>query len=410
MNSIKRLLVFHVFKYVLIIFLSTIFLLNIAFYLFSNNQYQKEIDRQYRSLYNMSAHLATESNLDTLKVYLEHYTHINEVTLHFKDAQDITLFTNDQEAQLSKFEAVYYEDMIVGYLAVNFESSFLSKDMLSGFLGLNLISITLFTLGVLILYQYLKKESLKIKNDLDHIEDQHVIFAYQEIKHIHKELMRSFEQKDKQKSIYESHIKRLAHDIKTPLSVIQIYAESFLKQSIVPNDEMLKDLLDEVKKISLLVPKFIELDYVELPYEQDISIFIEKYIAKYKEVFDSKHIHILLKLEPLLVIISDQDLKRLVEHLIFNAFYYSKEQSTIHINVLKDERKLCIEDQGIGMSDETINKILKGPYRAEEARRLHEKGSGLGYQIIKDIVRKLNADLKIQSSIGQGTSVCIYFK
>jgi len=409
MNSIKHLLISQIFKSVLIIFLSTIFLLNIAFYLFSNNQYQKEIERQYNALYNMTAHLATEDDAQTLIIYLEHYTHTNEVIISFTDEMDVTLFSNDEENRLDQYEEVFYSEILVGYLAVNFESSKLGMDMLYGFVGLNLISITLFALGMIILYQFLRNESMKIKQELAHIGENSTVFSYQEIKQIHTQLIKNQEQKEKQRMIYESHIKSLAHDIKTPLSVIRIYTDSLIGKQILPSKDIFIEMQEETKKISDLIPRFIELDYIELPYLQDISLFIGNYMNKYKDIFDSKKISIETKLEPLKLNVSDKDLERLIEHLTFNAFYYSKPQSTVKITTQNENRLLVIQDEGIGMSRETIEMILKGPFRSKEAIVFNEKGSGIGFQIIKEIVEKLGANLQIESVIGQGTQIIIHF-
>jgi signal transduction histidine kinase len=409
MNSIKNLLVSQIFKSVLIIFLSTIFILNIAFYLFSNNQYQKEIARQYDALYNMTAHLSTEENFGTLIIYLEHYTHNNDVTIHFKNITEQTIFSNDFDAKLQNYEAVYYDDILLGYIAVNFESSKLSKDILYGFIGLNLTSIILFAFGMYILYKFLRNENTKLRLDLNHIETESSVFSYKEIKQLHVQLMKSQIQREKQRSVYESHIKSIAHDIKTPLSVIRIYADSLVNEKLNPTKEVFLDIQVETVKIMNLIPKFIELDYVELPYIQDVSLFINRYANKYKEIFESKQITITLELEWLSINISDKDLERLIEHLLFNAFYYSNPQSNISISVHNKNRKLVVEDEGIGMTNETILNILKGPYRSVEAMKLNEKGSGLGLQFVKDIVQRLGANLQIDSVVGHGSKITIQF-
>ena len=383
--------------------------MNIAFYLFSNNQYQKEIARQYDALYNMTAHLSTEENFGTLIIYLEHYTHNNDVTIHFKNITEQTIFSNDFDAKLQNYEAVYYDDILLGYIAVNFESSKLSKDILYGFIGLNLTSIILFAFGMYILYKFLRNENTKLRLDLNHIETESSVFSYKEIKQLHVQLMNSQIQREKQRSVYESHIKSIAHDIKTPLSVIRIYADSLVNEKLNPTKEVFLDIQVETVKIMNLIPKFIELDYVELPYIQDVSLFINRYANKYKEIFESKQITITLELEWLSINISDKDLERLIEHLLFNAFYYSNPQSNISISVHNKNRKLVVEDEGIGMTNETILNILKGPYRSVEAMKLNEKGSGLGLQFVKDIVQRLGANLQIDSVVGHGSKITIQF-
>jgi signal transduction histidine kinase len=171
----------------------------------------------------------------------------------------------------------------------------------------------------------------------------------------------------------------------------------------------MSDMQEEIKKISDIIPKFIEHDYIHVPYVQDISIFIKHYVEKYKEIFESKQMKIEYELEPLMLNISDRDLERLIEHLTFNAFYYSKQQSTLKMTVRRTECKLEVQDEGIGMTQETIEKILEGPYRTQEAMLMNEKGSGIGFQNIKEVVSKLRGRMQIESIIGQGTKISIFF-
>ncbi len=400
----------QIFKYILAIFLSIIFLLNIAFYIFSNIQYQKEIERQYDALNIMTAHLSTEENYETLEIYLEHYAHINDVIIYYKDMNQNTIFSNDVDQILRNEKEVMYEGTPVGYLAVSYQNSTLGREITYGFIGLNFISITLFIIGVNVLFRYLKKENQHIISDLDNLENPNKSIKYFEIAKLQKKLIESSEQKDRQKKIYESHIGSLAHDIKTPLSVIQIYTESLKNRKLEVNNEILSDLHEEAKKIENIIPKFIKGNYIELPYLQDITLFICDYVERYREIFETKKLNVVTKLEPLSVKISDLDLGRLIEHLSFNAFYYSDDASNVFIVTSTKHRQLIVEDEGIGMNKETIEHILAGPYRTEKAIKMNEKGSGIGYQIILDIIDRNNAKVEIKSEVDKGTKVIVSFK
>lgn len=61
------------------------------------------------------------------------------------------------------------------------------------------------------------------------------------------------------------------------------------------------------------------------------------------------------------------------------------------------------------MSKETISMIFQGPYRSHEATLLNEKGSGIGFQIVRQIVEDLKATLSIDSEVNQGTTITIQF-
>jgi signal transduction histidine kinase len=358
----------------------------------------------------MTAHLSTEEDYHMLEVYLEHYTHINDVIIHYKDNALMTLYTNDVNDLLSHFEEVYYEDSLVGYLAISFESSLLGKDMFYGFIWLNIASLSLFAIGISMMHRFLRKENVKMNNDLNHMGQRDAKINYIEMNQLQQKLLSHSDQRDKQKLIYESHIKSLAHDIKTPLSVIQIYTDAMLSHTLKPSDDIFNEIKEETMKISDLIPEFIEAEYVNLPYQQDISIFIQAYIHQYHEIFESKNIKIEAYLESLHLLISDRDLERLISHLIFNAFYYSHPNSSVVIQIVQNDKTLIIKDHGIGMSNETIKRIHEGPYRAKEAIELNEKGSGIGYQMIKEILKKISGEYQIESQMHQGTQVTIRFQ
>jgi len=321
-----------------------------------------------------------------------------------------TIFSNDVDQILRNEKEVMYEGTPVGYLAVSYQNSTLGREITYGFIGLNFISITLFIIGVNVLFRYLKKENQHIISDLDNLENPNKSIKYFEIAKLQKKLIESSEQKDRQKKIYESHIGSLAHDIKTPLSVIQIYTESLKNRKLEVNNEILSDLHEEAKKIENIIPKFIKGNYIELPYLQDITLFICDYVERYREIFETKKLNVVTKLEPLSVKISDLDLGRLIEHLSFNAFYYSDDASNVFIVTSTKHRQLIVEDEGIGMNKETIEHILAGPYRTEKAIKMNEKGSGIGYQIILDIIDRNNAKVEIKSEVDKGTKVIVSFK
>jgi two-component system phosphate regulon sensor histidine kinase PhoR len=102
-------------------------------------------------------------------------------------------------------------------------------------------------------------------------------------------------------------------------------------------------------------------------------------------------------------------MKRLLEHLVFNAFYYSNPGAKIRVELSASDHTLVVSDSGIGMSEETIAAILRGPYRDERGIKYHQKGSGIGFQIVFDIVKRLHAKIDIQSVVNVGTTIRIQF-
>jgi signal transduction histidine kinase len=169
------------------------------------------------------------------------------------------------------------------------------------------------------------------------------------------------------------------------------------------------ELTEELRQIQAIVPKFIDVDPHEVLRTIDLSAFFPAFAERHKEVFATKGMTVALDLEPLSVEIAEVDLNRIAEHLVFNAFYYGKENGTIRIRTRTSTCVLEIEDDGIGMTQETLERIQSGPYRTEAAGKLHATGLGLGIGIVRGIVTRLGAEMEIRSKVGVGTTVWIRF-
>ena len=69
-----------------------------------------------------------------------------------------------------------------------------------------------------------------------------------------------------------------------------------------------------------------------------------------------------------------------------------------------------IKDHGIGMNKEHIEKLKQGPFRSKETKHLYKEGSGMGLQIVQDIVKKYGFKIDFESQENQGLKVIIFFK
>jgi DNA-binding response OmpR family regulator/anti-sigma regulatory factor (Ser/Thr protein kinase) len=101
----------------------------------------------------------------------------------------------------------------------------------------------------------------------------------------------------------------------------------------------------------------------------------------------------------------------IVRNLLSNAIKYSSEGGRIDIKVSQDEDyiKLSVRDYGVGMSAETINRLLNEDKQISTLGTCNEQGSGLGFQIVKEFVGKLNGKLRILSANGEGCEIEIMF-
>ena len=94
---------------------------------------------------------------------------------------------------------------------------------------------------------------------------------------------------------------------------------------------------------------------------------------------------------------------RLLYNLILNAVQYSHDGGTIEI--VSRRSTITIVDNGVGIKPEDLEHVTERFYRADPSRNRGQGNVGLGLAIAQGIARKYNIELKIESTVGQGTRV-----
>jgi signal transduction histidine kinase len=109
-------------------------------------------------------------------------------------------------------------------------------------------------------------------------------------------------------------------------------------------------------------------------------------------------------------------LKILIYNLVTNAIHFS-ENGSITVNARETEKKIIISvsDEGVGMTADQIKNIMADQFIVSSANMDNKKGNGLGYLIIKDLLKMMNALLSINSEkarpddpFGRGKGTTVY--
>ncbi|MEM9299268.1 MAG: PAS domain-containing sensor histidine kinase [Bacteroidota bacterium] len=141
----------------------------------------------------------------------------------------------------------------------------------------------------------------------------------------------------------------------------------------------------------------------------DLKRSINEELNKLGMLYDTNPISINLRVNRISDFYSDKvRIKTVLNNIISNAIKYSdkgKNYQTIDIDVqvLPDRCQITIEDNGIGIKEEYLNKIYQIFYRADE----NAKGSGLGLYIVKNIIDRLGGEIKVNSEHGKGSCFTI---
>jgi|TARA_B110000971_G_scaffold35002_1_gene32941 two-component system phosphate regulon sensor histidine kinase PhoR len=215
-------------------------------------------------------------------------------------------------------------------------------------------------------------------------------------------------------------ISNVSHELKTPLTVILGFIETFedmFKSNSNEQKNMLKIMGKQAYRMSKLIDDLLLLSNVESSIFQNRSekIFISTMISKIKKTIaslNSKNHTIKYQIDNKLKIYgSKKEIESAFINLITNAIRYTNENGSISISwgLINGLPIFEVKDNGNGIEKKHINKITERFYRIDADRSRETGGTGLGLSIVKNIVNQHNGELKITSDIGKGSSFKLIF-
>jgi len=222
---------------------------------------------------------------------------------------------------------------------------------------------------------------------------------------------------------WESVARKLAHEIKNPLTPIQLtidrlkhrYSNMINDQERDKFNENLKTIIKQIKQIENLVNEFSDFARMPKPIfkENDLIVILNENIKLLNEVDKSISINFKFKNDKILFYSDNEQLSRVFFNLIKNSIESIQEKSLktpdfvkkINIEIINknDYIEFVLTDNGVGFSEKNLNNIIK-PYFTTKA-----KGSGLGLSIVNKIINDHDGTLNFYNQ-KNGAKVIINFK
>ena len=209
----------------------------------------------------------------------------------------------------------------------------------------------------------------------------------------------------------------IAHDLRTPLTVISGYLESLRDQVLKPTTERFTMLYDETQILQRLVEDLHTLslaDAGELPLQcRPIEpIQILAHVAEtYGHTAEQAGVSLVTRAPDSLpeVTVDYERMSRALGNLVSNALRYTPPGGTISLSasVTADQLTLSVADTGSGIASEHLPNIFERFYRADASRQQETGGSGLGLAIVRSIVEAHGGTISVTSEPGQGTTFTV---
>lgn len=217
-----------------------------------------------------------------------------------------------------------------------------------------------------------------------------------------------------------SFISNVSHELRTPVTVLRSYIDTLYNYGHEfdekTKDEFIEVLNNESDRLNRLVNDILDFSRLESPNVElekiftDISPIVELTVKSMKVLADDRNISFSVIIEPDLpkIHINSESIERVLKNLLSNAIKYSHDNGRIKVRAEIDRTgdylQVSVEDNGIGIAKDHLDKIFDRFYRVET--KTHTiKGTGLGLHLAKITVEKHhNGQIFVESKLNEGST------
>ncbi len=207
----------------------------------------------------------------------------------------------------------------------------------------------------------------------------------------------------------------ISHDIRSPLSGILQTLDAIDQGFIAPTDddftEIIKHLKDRTKETHTLLSSLlqwtkIQTDNLSLELTMvELNFLLRTCVQLLQAIAEAKQIRINIQEGKYYAICDEMSMQTVFRNLISNAVKFTKSGGVVDIRFEDSPTsvKVIIADNGIGMSQDVMQRIFINDEHFSTSGTGNEQGTGLGLMLVKDFIKKNKAKIEVDSKLGLGT-------
>jgi len=208
-----------------------------------------------------------------------------------------------------------------------------------------------------------------------------------------------------------------AHELRTPLTNVQLYVEKALddyQDDPADTARSLSVINRESRRLEKTISEILSISEIEAGVhtlkkdDVKLGLVFEQLQTEYAPAAAEKELELSFDLPPKFPILhADRDKLCLALHnLVGNAIKYTPDggQVKVKVGIAEQELSVRVSDTGIGISPDDVEKVFDKFYRAKDKRLARITGSGLGLAIARQLIRRHDGDITVQSELNQGST------
>lgn len=356
----------------------------------------------------ISSHQMMETLPDVMKKRMEGLFHIDKTQGVF---EEYPLFSKGK-----RIGTLYWRPFLKKELAEK-EAKF--KQRTRDFLIMSLLIAGIGSLLIALLFsQYLSKPITDLKRATEKIAEgdfsvRTVSKTHDEVGKLSEVFNRMAESLQKEDQLRKKLMSNIAHELRTPLTIMRTHVEAITDGIVTDKEKGLKNINEEIGKLTKLINGIEDVTTAEASFfaraEETVNLkeLLSGIMVDLKPLFHEKNLEIKILDDKDLVVVTDvEKLERIIRNIVANALKFTeKGHVSIHYGTDKKMFFIEIKDTGKGIPEEEIPHIFNRFYKVEKTV---PQGLGLGLAIVKELINVMNGEIKVRSTVHEGTSFTIF--
>ena len=217
----------------------------------------------------------------------------------------------------------------------------------------------------------------------------------------------------------QEFVSNVSHELKTPMTSMKVLADSLVGQQGVPEElyqEFLSDITEEIDRENKIITDLLSLVKMDKKAadmnisNMNINELLENILKRLRPIADQRRIDLILdSFRPVTADVDEVKFTLAISNLVENGIKYNVDEGWVRVTLDADHKDfyVTVADSGLGIPEDSIERIFERFYRVDKARSRETGGTGLGLAITRNVVLMHKGSIRVHSKEGEGATFII---
>ena len=214
-------------------------------------------------------------------------------------------------------------------------------------------------------------------------------------------------------------VSNVSHELKTPMTSMKVLADSLVGQEGVPEElyqEFMRDITAEIDRENRIITDLLSLVKMDKKtadlsiQHMDINHLLEEILKRLRPIADKRSIDLILdSFRPVEADVDEIKFTSAISNLVENAIKYNVDDGWVRVSIDADHKYfyVTVADSGMGIPEESLDRIFERFYRVDKSHSREIGGTGLGLAITRSTIAMHHGVIKVFSREGEGTTFSV---